>query len=115
MEEFRTIEEYNDYLEELEDLVFELLENKNEQQIKDKINHIKSINSILNPDNSIKTEEDEPVKRIKQEIKLQNEIKSEVKLKNEHEIPWDLVMVANETVGLTKKLITSYVIYCLYE
>ena len=47
--EFSEASQYNDYLEEFEDLVFSLLKYKNEGEITDRINKIRNGGSILNP------------------------------------------------------------------
>lgn len=62
-ENFANEIDYNDYLEEYENIVFELLELPNESLVRDKINLIKNTNSILNPVIADKKEEDHDIKK----------------------------------------------------
>lgn len=62
--EFESQERYNDYLEEFEDKVLELLKTKNETLVREMVEAIKNTGSILNPRNVVEkrsrnTEENE--------------------------------------------------------
>lgn len=67
MSDFETELEYNDYLEEYENVLFDLLDLSLEAQVRDKINLIKSGDSILNPILREKRDSDQETKKIRVE------------------------------------------------
>lgn len=104
--EFDEEELYNDYLEKLEDLVFELLDYKSESLIKAKINAVLSDESnFLN------------FRKVKVESKAQEEEDFEIPTPSPYllEFKRDIVLVNNfilpsRSGGLTKQYILSYVL-----
>ncbi len=112
---FETSEEYNDYLEAFENLVFYMLELKNEELIKEEINTIKNSNSILNPVvfNKKKSNLDEEmVKRIKKNITVQTWCifkEKGIKLQKEILIPKNIFTIC-EGSGVTNKTVAMYFI-----
>ena len=117
--EFNSEEEYNDYLEAFENLVFELLEMKNETLIKEKIERIKNEKNILNPvilrkDNGANILNEEGRKKVCIEEEPWTIFKSEKieKLDRIYEVP-DELMVPHEAEGLSLAVINKILLMSL--
>lgn len=119
--DFNDSEEFNNYLEHYEDVVFELLEIKNDTQIKEKINQLKVSDNILVGVNKIKTSEtmDYAAKKIKvEDIAEENwcvykfENKTLYKFDENHTIPSYMYKVC-EAGGFSKSIILDYISYSM--
>jgi len=80
-EDFKTLEQYNDYLEEIEDIIFELSNEMNVEKNNQKIQLFKKENAELLQLNLAKKEEDE--RKLEQEIKRMEKEKEEKKMRQE--------------------------------
>lgn len=104
-DDFHNIEEYNDYLEEYENKIFELCELKSESLIKQRINEILKEDSILNKKAVTVKEESFP---IFSDYDFKEEIEPVVEFcNNDIYIPPNL-FISSECGGLSKNFIVSY-------
>jgi len=117
--DFQSMEEYNIYLETFENLVFEILEARKENRIKNIVAEIKSTTSILC--SPLNQGEPRPERiKAKQEMREDREA-DRVEEKKTHfgpgfdiEIPKEILQT-NEVGGVTKEFIYSYLLNSLYE
>lgn len=112
---FENLESYDEYLEAFENLVFEMIEIKNELMIKERINEIKSSENILNPvvikKSKINNETDDADKKNKERKLVETwclikEKFVEIKLTKKFEIPEEMFKIC-EGSGLTKQKIAG--------
>lgn len=120
-DEFSGPVEYNNYLEQYEDTVFELLELKNDSLVKERINALKNSNCLLVPGNqtSQKREESAPdVKRARTEenswFMFKEKVSESILIDSNVDIPGDF-MIPFEAGGLSKSLILGYIAYSLID
>lgn len=122
-EEFASDEAYNDYLEEFENLVFCLLEMKNDNAVKERIAEIKESDSILSPRPVLKKPgskdtSEESAKRSKPAGPawgiFHGSMPARPTILKSLEIPEDMI-VPCEAGGLTRRLVLSFIVGSLYE
>lgn len=115
-EDFNDTEEYNDYLEHYEDILFELVDIKNDNQIKERLVHLKQTDLILNPKpNRLDETIDDTPKRVKSEEKKASDFifTEPPKLfcfSQEVIIP-DNIMNEYLPSGLSKKIILDFIAF----
>lgn len=114
--EFKDTVEYNDYLEEFENLVFKLLDLKNENQIREIIQEIKSSQSILN--SKYIATSSPVVETFEENINIKTptaEAKTLQYLTNMNlKLPNNLIHVY-EPGGLTLQIVSQFIVYSVFE
>lgn len=121
-DEFESEQMYNDYLEEYENTLFELMELRDENQCRDRINQIKLSKSILLPTESRKEKAQDDVvevKRIKVEAqswcKFDEKLDLEFMIENfEEKIPKEFVQEYLPG-GLERSTILSFFSYSIRQ
>lgn len=118
-DDFQDSEEYNDYLEHYEDVVFELLEIDNDANIKERIGYLKSTDKVLCPLNKIGDTNvvEDQIKRAKiEEIKnwcvYSFDTLAEHKFDDESVIP-NYLFKECEASGFTKRVMLDLIFYSL--
>ncbi|KAM0680608.1 TFIIH/NER complex subunit [Glugoides intestinalis] len=119
MADFEDEVSYNDYLEEYENVLFEFLEYKNENIVKERINEIKATNSILvrRQEHKEGEKEVEKIKKVKIEENwcLYKQEKSRMfSIDEDVTIPKDFINPFTPA-GLKKKEILEFLEYSLAE
>ncbi|WUR02356.1 RNA polymerase II transcription factor B subunit 3 (TFB3) [Vairimorpha necatrix] len=99
-EEFKDPVEYNDYLEEIENLVFELVKYKSDSQIKKRISELAEVKEQVKEETAL---EEEEVFEVDMSISPLYKVQSDVI------IPGD-ILVPSASGGLTKEIIISYLL-----
>lgn len=117
--DFNDVVSYNDYLEEYENVLFELLEHKNENIVKERINEIKATNPILvnTQDNKECEKEAQKTKKVKVEENWCLYSKHNARMFSILEdvvIPKDFI-IPFTPAGLKKKEILEFLEYSLLE
>lgn len=117
--EFSTTEEYNNYLEQYENLVFDLLGLKNDSLVRERIDALKNSSSLLIArSHSPQNKEDIPmVKRAKTEGSwciFGEKIPNSISISSNVDVPRDF-MVPFEAGGLGKGIILEYIAYSLID
>jgi len=117
-DEFREESEYNNYLEEYENVLFELLEYKNENIAKEKINQIKTGGSILVPSavGGVQSRDEAPKRAKKEEswCVYTPAPPAILNIKENVVIPKDF-MLPYSPAGLKKREILDFIAYSLVE
>ncbi|ELA42369.1 uncharacterized protein VICG_00467 [Vittaforma corneae ATCC 50505] len=117
--EFNSEVEYNNYLEEYENVLFELLEYKNENMAKEKINQIKNTSCILVPIGTAKnTVQDHSVakklKVVESWYVYRPEVQERFITDESVSIPKDFITPFSPA-GLKKSEILDFIVYSLAE
>lgn len=120
-DDFPSVVEYNNYLEQYENTVFELLELKNDSLVRERINVLKNTNSLLVPGSQAlqKRKQSSPeIKRVKAEEDswcVFKELPSKsILIDSNVSIPRDF-MVPFEAGGLDRSVILEYIAYSLID
>lgn len=113
-DEFGSEAEYNDYLEQFENVVFELVDLKNDSLAKGRIEYLKDHCLLLNSKNKSIAQHDfavPEVKKIKVEeekLTLYNQDKTLFAFKKDLDIPKSF-MVPSDAGGLSKSVILEFI------
>lgn len=116
--DFENEVKYNDYLEEYENILSELLELETEAQVRDQINLIKNSNSILAPISHNRKDQDQLTKKIKIEMNswciYKETIRDRLEIKENAKIPTGFIHPYLPG-GQTPRIILDFFTYSLLE
>lgn len=119
LSDFENEGKYNDYLEEYENLLFELLEHKTEAAVRERIDQIKNSTSILVSRMMKRNADDSPeeIKRTKTEENwcvYKREVVNPFNIDDDVTLPGDF-MIPYKPAGLKKREILDFIAYSLFE